>query len=299
MHQCLLFPDGFEILEQALLALRDIDVRRADEFVRRARAAQPRLVNLDVIEEACEFLRTRLPPVPEFDECAATLFAVPGNVEAGLLRQDVGHFVDQVVSRYLMRAEHDGEFVDRAATVPWARVLLLVGQPTSAYRSLVGLVPRHPRADLSWVLGDAAWLADRPTESNAAFVRALVLDPQAIDCFRLQHTALRKCYEQLREQHDPPTARERLLPIAWIDGTLEITSGNRWLDTTSNAARSLTDSTDAPAEARSLRRFARLLFADRTAGANHVDIARREEMAELAPELFARYVRECRRREAG
>jgi hypothetical protein len=47
-----------------------------------------------------------------------------------------------------------------------------------------------------------------------------------------------------------------------------------------------------------MRRFTRLMFADRTAGSNSVDIARREEMATLAPDLFVRYVDACRRREA-
>lgn len=298
MHQGLLFPNGFEILEQALVALKDIDVRRAEGLVRRARAAQPNLVNLDVIEEACDYLREKLPALPQPDQCAATLLAVPWDVEAARLREEVGHFVDQVVSRYLASLERDGPFVDRSSTVPWARVLLLLGQPHSAYRSLVELVARQPRADLWWALGDAALLVDRATEANAAFVRALVLDPRAIDCFRLQCAALLRCYGQLREQHDPPNARELLLPIAWIDGTLEITPGNRWLDVASKTFWTELPDADGPSATRNIRQFSRLMFADRTAGSNNVDIARREKMAALAPELFHRYIVECQRREA-
>lgn len=298
MHQGLLFPDGFEILEQALVALRDIDVRRADELVRRARAAQPNLVNLDIIEAACEFLRGNLADEPDPDRCAATLLAVSRDAEAGRLGEEVGHFVDQVLGRYLARMDREGPFVDGTGRMPWARVLLIVGRPDDAHRSLVELVARHPRADLWWALGDAARLVDRAAEANAAFVRALVFDPQAVDCFRLQHVALRRCYQQLRARHDPSSARELLLPSAWIDGVLEIAPGNRWVEAATNADQGLTGSSEVPPQARSMRRFARLLFADRTAGSDNVDIARREEMAALAPDLFVRYVDACRRREA-
>src|SRR4030095_5670191 len=82
MHQGQLFPDGFEILEQALVALKDIDLRRADEFGRRARASQPKLVNLDVVAAACDYLRHHLPDNPDPDACAAALLAVPADVEA-------------------------------------------------------------------------------------------------------------------------------------------------------------------------------------------------------------------------
>jgi hypothetical protein len=298
VHQGLLFPDGFEILEQALVALRDIDVRRADEFVRRARAAQPNLVNLDVIEESCEFLRANLANDPDLDRCAATLLAVSRDVDVGRLGEEAGHFVDQVLCRYLAREDRDGPFVDGAGRMPWGRVLLILGRPADAHRSLVELVARHQRADLWWALGDAALLVDRAAEANAAFVRALVLDPRAVDCFRLRYDALRKCYQELRARHDSSSAREMLLPSAWIAGALEIVPGNRWVEAATNADPGLTESSGASPEARSMRRFTRLMFADRTAGSNSVDIARREEMATLAPDLFVRYVDACRRREA-
>lgn len=298
MHQGLLFPDGFHILEQALVALRDLDIPKAEELVRRARAAQPNLVNLDLVAAASEYLRDALPGPAEPDACAATLVAIPKDIDAGRLREDVGNFVDQVLARYLMRMDPDGPFVDHAASVPWARVLLLVGQPDVAHRNLAELVALHPRADLWWALGDAALGVDRETEANAAFVRALVLDPQAVDCFRLQHKALLRCYQQLRERHDGPSAREALLPTAWIDGVLEIPSGNRWFEAAPGADPRRTESTTHSHPATpSLRRFAHLLFADRTAGPGNVDVARREEMACLAPDLFARYFAECQRRE--
>ena len=289
MHQGLLFPDGFEILEQALVALKDIDLRRADEFVRRARASQPRLVNLDVVAAACDYLRHHLPDNPDPDACAAALLAVPADVEAARLREEVAHFVDQVLARFLIRGDRDGPFVDRACRMPWARVLLLVGQPVAAHHRLRDLVGTSRRADLWGAFGDAALLADRPHEANAAFVRALVIDPRSLDCVRLQHTALKACYQRLRLQHGSLAARDLLLPNAWIDGVLQIQVGNRWIE----ERESMPDGS----ELRPLHRFARLLFADRTAGPGSVDITRREEMAALSPDLFAHYVDACRRRE--
>ena len=52
MQQLSLFPDGFELQEQALHALRELDVSRAAAMIDRARAAGARSANLEAIAAA-------------------------------------------------------------------------------------------------------------------------------------------------------------------------------------------------------------------------------------------------------
>jgi len=45
------------------------------------------------------------------------------------------------------------------------------------------------------------------------------------------------------------------------------------------------------------RRWSLLLYLDQTAGKAQIDVSRREQMAELLPDWFARFMAACRERE--
>src|SRR5690606_10042831 len=208
---------------------------------------------------------------------------------------------DEVLAGYLLRA-HGAELEPPEADdrVLVGRVLLLAGRTDAAYRRLTGfLADRSMQDAAAWsALGDAAWLIEHPDAANAAYVRALVLDGAEFDVVRLRRADLRARYAALRLAHGKELARELLLPDAFCAGLLSIPPGNRWFEADEIAA--LLDATHPAGSGTELdrqRRFARLLFADRTAGPAHVDLARREALRELSPAWFARYLAACRAEE--
>src|SRR5690606_20776031 len=135
MRQGSLFPDGFEILEEALDALRDVDVARAERLLRRVQAVGPDPINADIVREACAFLRSHVTAHPSVEACAAALRAVVRDVEGERLRSASADFVDEVLAGYLLRA-HGAELEPPEADdrVPVGRVLLLAGRTDAAYR---------------------------------------------------------------------------------------------------------------------------------------------------------------------
>jgi hypothetical protein len=144
------------------------------------------------------------------------------------------------------------------------------------------------RADLWACCADALAAAERPDEANAAYVRALLLSARDVDLFRTRHAALVALHDELLGLHPPASARELLLVHAWLAGHLAIPPENGWLERhLSRLQLAAAPRPDAPDEQR-YRRFALLLYLDRSRPPGRWDEAEREEMQALAPQLFER-----------
>jgi hypothetical protein len=297
--QLSLFPDGHELREQALAALRTLDLPRAMRFVDRAHAVEPNLVNLDLLAGVLRWLAPRLDLPPAVPSLATVLLAAAEDSLSGRLPAPAADLIDEVIASFaLARREPGLSFLDHEERVPWARLRLVRGEATAGRDELKQLLGEHSdRGDLWGYLGDACTLLQRNEEANACYVRALLLSPEQVDLVHIRSLPLRRCFDSLRVSHTLSLARALLFSTAWLEGALAITRGNDWLDrlTTARLDASLAPAGDQR-EGR-YRRFGLLLYRDRSSPAGDVDLRRREEMAALAPDLFARYISECERRE--
>lgn len=295
MPQLSLFPDGFELQEQALRALRELDTARASALLERARSVAAGLGNLAAIGKAIAWLELRVGPEPDAALCAALLRELGPAVLAGELPGAAAEFAEQALARFIVRrGMAQTGYVDASETVPAALVALVLGDAASAHAALRDLLSqgRGDRPELWGWFGDAAVLVGRGDEAKAAWVRALVLSAGRADLWRCRLAGLQAALAQLRRRLPLDAAREVLLAEAWLQGALAIPAGNRWLE----PARVRELVAGAPAGAGDaavlrFRRFSRLLYVDRSAGPGAVDLRRREEMQALTPEHFARYVR--------
>ncbi|MFQ5506308.1 MAG: hypothetical protein ACE5F1_16185, partial [Planctomycetota bacterium] len=104
---------------------------------------------------------------------------------------------------------------------------------------------------------------------------------------------------ELSGRHPERHARELVLVHAWCLELLEIPAENAWLDGQIGQLRARARADPGSPPAQRYRRFALLLYLDRSRAPGRVDLAQRREMAALDVELFERYMNECRKRERG
>ncbi len=319
--QLSLFPDEFEVQAAAVAALRDLDLARARALLARVRRSNARLVNVGVIDAALTLLESVLRATPpDAGELARAFTAAESTWRAGQLSKASADFADGVVAAYWRRHGGDATFLDAGATVHRGLVDLLMGDPRAARHHLrVSLeADCAHRADLWSYLGDASVALERTAEAGACYVRALLLGAGDVDFLRLRHPQLGALYTELRQSD--ACARELVFVYAWLRRILDVPRENGWL--VDHAVRiegetrlepaAFTDGGDAPSaeagktrlgghepevSARRLRRFAWLLYCDCSTRRGAVVVARREEMAELEPELFREVMREYEARE--
>lgn len=287
-----LFPEAFDVEADALDALGELDCVRGLAAIRRARAADPDLANLDAIEAALVWLGESLEPGRADATAAARAFLARPRAQ---LSPGAAQFADRALARFGLRRAQDG-FLDGDRLVPRGALLLVEDRPAAAQRELTALIGEHPaRADILGYAADAAWLVDRADLAHERMTRALLLDPSRVDLERQRRPDLAALWRELRAAYPEPLARARLFPEAWLRGLLSIPPGNAWLDTDLSRAAALARGRDKSSEEARLRRFALLLYRDRTRPRGTVSLEEREELAELEPELFRRMIERVRR----
>jgi len=77
--------------------------------------------------------------------------------------------------------------------------------------------------------GDINILRGYHEEARAAYLRALVLQPQQLDLFCLQDKELRRLCNTFSQKRSPVEACSLLFPRGWLNGLINIPGGNTWL----------------------------------------------------------------------
>jgi hypothetical protein len=298
-RQLSLFPDGHELQAQALVALDDLDVAHARRWLERARPRSQGLPNFKLISDALDVLAPAVQAGGSDEDIARVVVAVQAGWQQGRVSHAVAGFIDETVGRFWGRSTaRDVVFLDADQVVHRGLLDLLNKNAAAAERTLsASLLGAHGnRADLWGYLGDANLHLGRPDRANACWVRALLLGANHADFLRCKMERLVQLDQELRRVHPGPVARERVLSHAWLLHVLDIPPRNDWLDAHRerlDAETAASVSAHAPAR---LRRFAYLLYLDRTQP-SAVDVERREEMAALAPDLFHAFIGACAERE--
>lgn len=303
MIQLSLFPDGSEHLQQAFQAFQRLELREAWAALERARALDARMLGLASLEAALVWLEERGIEHPPGAARAAELFAELGPAcERGELERRTALSLSEILARHALRTV--GAEVDlqgAAARVPGCVLRLALGQVDAAVgelRELLGEGEGRCRADLWAALGDARQSQERFEEASEAYVRALLLDAQALDLLRLRQPELAALHGVLAATHGSATARELLFPHGWLRGVLPLHAPDRVIEAELSHLRARAARGDPEAPQVRARLFSLMLYEDLVAGPTASDIVeRRERMAELEPALFAELMRVRRARE--
>lgn len=294
MQQRSLFPDHFELTERAMAALRRFAPGTAKVEIERARGVDSRLVNLVPLMAAVDWFAERATAAPDTDTLARWFCIACDERARQRLSQAAHAFVEEILAdAMLQRTPTTARFVDAARRVPRALLERLRGGRLAAAdrEGLLEdvLAANPPRADLWAHYGDLHWIDGSTDEALAAYARALLLAPEAVDTVHLAHDGLRRLFTALCAEL-PTTAAERWFGEAVIQGLLRVPRGSRWF----------TPASLIEARSRAVqpwRRFAWLLYEDAADASRAGILERREAMAQLLPEAFERYMAAIRSRD--
>jgi hypothetical protein len=287
-----LFPDAFEVQEQALAALDALDLAAARRGLEEARVRDPELPELASWSACIGWLSRELGEGSVDDDGLAAAFArVPEEHQRGAIDGAAAQRIDAVIARLaLARGGPPGAFLDGAKRVHRGALLLVANRAQEA----IGLLRESlaegcdGRADVWGYFADACHALERADEANAGYVRALLLGAGEADLHRLRHARLRSLLDELRARHPEEEARELLVVHAWLEGTLAVPPENGWLDRHLSRLRLANTARPGASAAERARRFALLLYLDRSRRPGDFDECAREELRALAPELFER-----------
>jgi hypothetical protein len=294
MQQRSLFPDGFEVQEAALAALRELRVEKALSLVRCARAIDASMPGIAALQRALEWLAARVDGEPDVGQAGEALTALATSSAMGELDASAVALVETGIATFVSARRPAGPvFLDAEQTVSSARIDLLRGDAGAARAGAEQLLGAGfaDRAALWFDHADACWVLQRPGEANASYVRALLLGPRDGHVHRCRCEPLAAVWRGLVGASFAPAAADLLLAQAWIAGALTIPPGTTWL---SAAQRALVRERSEQSAA---WRFSLLVYLDRSARAGECDVASREEMLALLPDVFEQFVAAVRRRQ--
>jgi tetratricopeptide (TPR) repeat protein len=169
---------------------------------------------------------------------------------------------------------------------------LALGDYKLAHKTLLdSLTSTHQyRSDLWGYLGDVCNKLRRWQEANMAYLCALIIDPQKVDFFRLKNPQLVESYRELLKDYSETDVRALLFTHCWLENILSIPIGNTRLARFSLELENKFKEELPRDSADRYHRFAVYLCIDQSQLHGVVNIQAREQMVELAPELFKRYM---------
>jgi tetratricopeptide (TPR) repeat protein len=292
-EQLSIFSNADDSLKRAIDAVRNLDLEKAGREISAARRIDPYAANLEAWEVIIGLLAGLGSGRPLSDFLAETWRALPEKTECGILSIKILELIDREIAEIALRhIGRPGGFLDAKKTLHWGFVIAARGDHEESRTLLMEtLTDGHAgRADLWAGYASALWSLGNRRESTAALVRALVLNPAAVDLRRTRIPELRTLYEKLLLRRPPSESRALLLFSGWIEGLWEIRRPVGSPDVVESDVRKRIDGMDASDRTGRLTRFSLCFYLDKIRPPGEIDIEARERMMEMEPELFRVYM---------
>ncbi|MBN1895774.1 hypothetical protein JW906_14885 [bacterium] len=285
-EQTSLFSEAESLIGDAEQAAVDLDFHLAERTMRRAGEIDPYLSNLQSYLRIFRYLkseRKRNPGTPDF--ITAVWHGLPKSVAAHALTAAESRIIEGYLDRIAEKnLASKSPFVDRGKTL--ARACLFIHRlPERAHRELLDLVcGRYAgRSDLWAYYGDACRVLNRTAEADAAYCRALLNDPLAVDLFRIRSEGLRRLFARLLQDHSGQEAAALLFIHGWLEGLLPCPKK-------ADAADYAIPRKIPENRVGELLQFASCLALDQTGKSKKNHVEARQRMMEIDPDLFRLYL---------
>ncbi len=281
---------------QAVAHLKELEFQRALEEIDLAKKIDPYLADLNIITNAITFLEKKLDAfwgAPLVERLVQTWKVMPKAVMEGEISRAGSKFLDPIISSVILREADAGrDFVDSSRLIHKGVCFLAQKKINLAHKVLLDAVTssNFERADLWGYLGDALYFQHNMEKARAAYLHALIIDPQKLDVLRLAYRPLSRLYNQLLETYLEIDAKDLLLTYGWLSDIFEIPKKDARL---TQYAMDLLEQMNQAEEENSDRRYYRFsidLYLDQSQPPGQIHIEAREQMMDLDRQLFNRYL---------
>jgi len=294
-RQLSFFSSAVDHLQNAYNAIECLEFERAKEELTVAKEIDSYISTLDTTAKLIDFFEAQhrqYHDLPTF--LARTWQSIPTACKQHKLHPGEAELADDYLTKIVQKhCNANSIFIDGEEILHWGCCYLIDAKYEQARKLLLDTVTTsHPlRADLWGYYGDACIACQRPDEALAAYLRAVVIDPQNLDLYRIQNEDIKALFAYLLKQHPEPQARALLLFDGWLKGLFKIPKlFSIFLNQYSQLKRPLAD--EIPYETCTrLHYFAICLCYDQSQPADMpMDYQYRERMCKLDEELFKRYM---------
>jgi tetratricopeptide (TPR) repeat protein len=292
MDQMDLFSQADEHLEKTMQALLETDFSAARKELQNARSINPFLPNLDATLHMIDFFQKFHKKAKNTAEALAALFdAIPEAVAKGtLLLREAELIEDTMAKMALQNVKMSKPFLDAGKHLHWGYCHLLnrqFGKAEKAFKETLNQ-PKEQRADLWGYYGDLCHVQNDQRQAQSAYIRALLLDPQELDMYRLRHNGLKQLYRDLLQDKKEPEARSLLLFEAWHKELFTFINTGRSTDSQPEGLQALLKKPLPKDKPGKWHRFSIHFYIDQMNA--KVDVNNRESMQKIDAELFQRYL---------
>ncbi len=303
--QAQLFSPALDYKERALQHMIALEWPEAFENLKVAYDLDAYLADLELLSRLCEFAQHE---GGRFKASTPKAVGLWHSADEALLEQRLSEAevtqMRRILARHLL-AKNSGTgegFSAKDKTLPRGVCHLVLENWQAAHEDLLNWVTQHPERVMprDWgYLGDAATALKLWQEANLAYVRALFLDPLAIDRLTFKHAQLNIALQRLEMRYEDQMLARMLWPFdAWRRQIIQIPAGNTFLLPIVQKQRSLLGSELLLERKQTLRQFMLCLYIDQARLNKRIDFNVREEMMGLEPDLFRQYLAEVQERHA-
>ena len=301
MDQMDLFSQADEHLEKAMQALLETDFSGARKELQTARSINPFLPNLDATQHMIDFFQKFHKKAKNTAEALADVYeAVPEAVLKGSLLLREAELIEETMAKMaLQNVKMSKPILESGKRLHWGYCHLLnrqFGKADKVFKETLN-VPREQRADLWGYYGDLCHVQNDQRQAQSAYIRALLLNPQELEMYRLRHSGLKQVFRDLLLDKKGAEVRSRLLFEAWHKELFTFINTGRSTDSQPEGLQALLKKPLPKDRPGKWHRFSIHFYIDQMNA--KVDVSNRESMQKIDPELFQRYLQILKERSQG
>lgn len=299
-EQISLFSCADPLLEEAETAMRAMRFEEAESLYQKAQSLDPWISNIESLLKICDFFKIQFGRGSEIASFLGSVWmSIPKAVDTDRLKDSEASIVETYIAHWADSFLPDSTaYMDREERIHRGNVLMKTRQFQNAQKHILESLTNGytGRSDLWAYYGDACYSLNRAHEAQAAYIKALLLDPHRIDYFRMAHPEIKRQLSSLGEEMDERSAQALLLFKCWSAGCLSIPRRNSDDVEESDLIDRLINTEPADEQER-LHLFSSCLYYDQIQPKDRIHIDLREKMKTLDPERFGIFLNILQARE--
>ncbi len=296
--QISLFSSAIDQKELAISALKKAEFLKARDYFTEAFEIDPSLAELGSYLNACNFLIKNLntADLNDLKSLSDGLSKIREFYIAGEMNRFTFNLVEQLLCTKitnLVPANYNDFISESANSVHISYCYQVLSDYKTAREQLLPFLetPERFNSKLWGYLGDATWQLSWTGEAEKAYVHAFFIDPGQVDFLKLVHPGILKIFQQLKKTGLGNEIIPFRIPTeCWLSGIFHIPKGENLIVYHAQQTLKQELKSEEINSAVNYHCFALWLYLDQAGVLPPTDYQAREQMQQLDPDLFERYL---------